>query len=532
MSHPKEDTYSIYKILSEGDNETIIKILQTNKNLFYSYGPLSSKLHHFIRYDKRFTDIELIIAALECDAGLFKYAPDIVKNDKEKVLKLSDKEYVFPHISDMLRNDEEVVEAFMTSSHNLNCKDVEKLEFKYASSRLRDNEIFVLKLIKVRNVLYHASDRLKNEKNILRAFVEICPHNFAFASSSLQNDKEFVLELSKYPDIFYRVSATLKDDEQVALAFITNPFNENVVSQYLYDISNRLRQNKDFNLKLCDTCIKLGNLPEILRSDKDIVREYVLINHKQIIFASDRLKNDKEFMIELIINNGCVFNYVLRLLKIDKDVFNAALNSKNPAYNILENIPEETYDKQDVLRLVAQSGRILKYAPITFKDDIDTVMVAVKKDGWALYYASQSLKRNKVVFNTALKSVIELIGKSGFDTYRMYNDDRSLSYSCDGRRSEKKYKSDRNKSVKELGIFKFDYIHSHITEVLKTFDHFYVFLYGTIKSNSPVNKLKIHGKHHAIKFLKHIADFVGVIHGPGVITYRNAFTKLLLSTSN
>lgn len=533
MSYPKEDPYHILNTLRKGDKEIIIKTLQTNKKFFYTYGALSSDLHHLIRYDKRFTDIDVIIAALECDLGLFQYAPDKVKNDKEKVLKLYDREFVFQYISEILKDDEEVVLKFATNSRDLKCEYInrEKMEVKYASTRLKDNKDFVLKLIKIPHVLYHVSDRLKNDKDLIRAFVEINSHDFIFASSSLKNDKEFVLELSKYPNILDEVSKTLKDDESVALAFLTNPSNKECIFQYLYKISNRLRENKYFNLKLRKTCIKLGHLSVILRDDKDIVREWVMKNHKQIIFASDRLKNDKEFMIEMIINYGDVFNFVSHVLKTDKDVIYAALNSNNPAYNVLENIPEETYNKQDVLRLVSQCGRILKYAPDKFKNDIDIVLTSVEKDGWALNYASSSLKRNKVVFTTALKSVIKSIENSGFDTYRMYNDNRSLLYSDDDKRFEKKYKSDRKKSVKELGIFKFDYIHCHIREVLKTFDHFYVFLYGTIKRECLLQKLKKHGQHHSIKFLKYIADFVGITYGPKIITYRNALSKLLLSNS-
>ena len=67
--------------------------------------------------------------------------------------------------------------------------------------------------------------------------------------------------------------------------------------------------------------------------------------------------------------------------------------------------------------------------------------------------------------------------------------------------------------------------------MLKTFDHFYAFLYGTIKKECMIHTLKNHGSHYVIKFMRQIADFVGVIHGPEIITYRNALSKLLLSKS-
>ena len=49
-------------------------------------------------------------------------------------------------------------------------------------------------------------------------------------------------------------------------------------------------------------------------------------------------------------------------------------------------------DKPEVLAAVAQNGWALKYASKTLRGDRDVALVAVTQDGYALEYASEELQ--------------------------------------------------------------------------------------------------------------------------------------------
>lgn len=90
-------------------------------------------------------------------------------------------------------------------------------------------------------------------------------------------------------------------------------------------------------------------------------------NGSPLQFASDRLKNDKEIVLEAVKANGYALQFASDELKSDKEI---------------------------VLKAVKESGYALKYASDELKNDIEIVLEAVKENGYALKYASDELKAN------------------------------------------------------------------------------------------------------------------------------------------
>ena len=61
-------------------------------------------------------------------------------------------------------------------------------------------------------------------------------------------------------------------------------------------------------------------------------------------------------------------------------------------------------DKKEVLKLVQQDGRDLKYASKKLRNDKDVVMTAVHQAGTALQFASKKLRNDKEIALAALQS--------------------------------------------------------------------------------------------------------------------------------
>jgi len=508
MSEPTEN--HLQDILKSVDISTILSLIKSN-------GCVLNEIPGFLEGKEINDNINVILFAMEHDLKSFKYASSRLKNDKKTLLELSNKPFVLEYASNILKDDKEVVLAHTINSHLLRHHryyDLNNFPFNFASDNLKDDKEFVIELKEIPHVFEYVSDRLKKDEEIIREFVMVNPHNFYFISPILKNNKDFVLGFSNYPDVFEYVSNSLRDDETVAIEFIKSKLITNerdIIKQFNY-LSKRLRENKDFVLKFCGSCTILQRLGLILRDDEDIVYACIMKNYRQINHASIRLKTNKNFIIPLINKYGGIIDYLTYTINYtllnDEDIIYAALNSEFPSCNILYILRQHTNinNKENVLSLVSKCGRILKYAPESLKNDYDVVFAAVINDGRAIHHASLSLQTNKVVFNSAITSVIKSIETSGFNSCQMYNDEEP---------------------IKELGIFTYDYIFCHVSNVLKTYDYFYVFLYGTIKCQSLPHKLKFNGPHFKIKFTRLIADFLGVVHGPKIITYRNAFKNLV-----
>ena len=92
---------------------------------------------------------------------------------------------------------------------------------------------------------------------------------------------------------------------------------------------------------------------------------------------SEDLKNDKEFAIRLIKNNGETLEFLSCQLQDDEEL---------------------------VMSAVKQNGGALKFASQRLKDNKEIVLQAVKDKGYTLQWASDRLKGNKEVVLEACKN--------------------------------------------------------------------------------------------------------------------------------
>ena len=199
---------------------------------------------------------------------------------------------------------------------------------------------------------------------------------------------------------------------------------------------------------------------------------------------------NKEFMLKVVSNNGKLLCYASVGLKSDKDVVYAALNNDGFA---LRYVPLKLKSDIDVVRIaVLQNGMALKYASIEMKADIEIVWLAVKQNRDAFKYASIELKMQKNLIlpfrNNCITNIItETINKSNTNlTYRRYI-----------RSNIKKY------------------YNKNIFNIIR---HLYSIKYFLIGSNNqnPIlksNLLKIHshGQYHAIKFKRQILSYLSMM---------------------
>lgn len=154
-----------------------------------------------------------------------------------------------------------------------------------------------------------------------------------------------------------------------------------------------LREDKEITLKVVK---KIGTFLEYaserLKNDREVVMTAItseaeglispweILNGKALLFASDELRSDREFMIEVLQKNPNALEYATDELKNDKDI---------------------------VTEVVESCGFALKYASDELKNDKEVVLKAVKNNGVALEFASERLRDDKEIIIEAWRSLRE-----------------------------------------------------------------------------------------------------------------------------
>ena len=163
------------------------------------------------------------------------------------------------------------------------------------------------------DVLKSLPDELKNNKDVMKKAFIFDKKSFKNVSPGLKNNKDFVLDIidtipkkqpnnsnikeinNRYKEIFENIPVDLKNDED----FFDKVFQKKKI-YLIYYASDDLKNNKDFVMKV------------------------VKNNGLALQYASSILKNDKDFVMKLVENNQKVYNKISEELKNDKDIRAAA----------------------------------------------------------------------------------------------------------------------------------------------------------------------------------------------------------------
>lgn len=138
------------------------------------------------------------------------------------------------------------------------------------------------------------------------------------------------------------------------------------------------------------------------KGDRELLQLAAKNDYLSFAFASDDLKNDKEFVMGLVaeVDGRCLMS-ASDILKCDIDVVLAAVKHNGGALQWAGG--PANAERQVVTEAITNNGLSLQFANGSFNEERDMVMLAVTSDGNALEYASDSLKADKEVVMVAIK---------------------------------------------------------------------------------------------------------------------------------
>jgi len=166
-------------------------------------------------------------------------------------------------------------------------------------------------------------------------------------------------------------------------------------------VSNNTFNNIALDLQNGDEEV-VKNLPSCFKDQKKLFFKLALLNPEQIQYASDPLRNDKNFIRRLIKINPESLKYVSDKIKNDKIFMKGAIFLYRDALRYASKSLQD--NKIFMKQMIKKDSRNYIFASPRIKAITDYAKIALNDNGMLLIYAPDSVRNNKDLVRTAFKS--------------------------------------------------------------------------------------------------------------------------------
>lgn len=343
-------------------------------------------------------------------------------------------------IPDILLNDRDV--AILLTKKQLHSMD-------FLSFNLRDDEEFINEIAQVNgHILKYASTRIKNIDYILENAISATPDSLQFVPENKKNidlcdfalfnndkrfpevwqyipeylNKEWYMKSigKKVPQIYQYIDEKIKEDIN-----FTNSFLEN--SDILEFAPNSIKDNSDCIELACANRIndKHGRwynfkfASDRLKNDPDFVWKIIKNDPNQLFFCGNQIKNDINIALKIHSPNSPhakknILEFFNEKVKKNEAVAMSALKfDSNSAIHISHKLKN---NKEFLMNYIEQpefKSNVLQYFSIELRNDYEIMFKATKKNSSSLIFLGNNLK-----FSTKfLKDITENIETDVFNIY-------------------------------------------------------------------------------------------------------------------
>lgn len=180
-------------------------------------------------------------------------------------------------------------------------------------------------------------EKWRGDKELALEAIRQLPHNYYYLSKDLKKDRIIGLNtILSNGMLFGSLSEDLRRDKEIAfIACESHPFNVKYVSE-------ELKKDKDlFFLLVRKNYWGISYFSEELVNDKDIVEEAMKINVNIFHFLSSSLKFDKKFLIDMIQKFNIKLKDIPEIMRSNTDVIKCAIQKD---YKNFIQIPKKIYE--------------------------------------------------------------------------------------------------------------------------------------------------------------------------------------------
>lgn len=296
-------------------------------------------------------DIELLKAAYKSNCYAFGDDP---KLQKYKKLVVQDRDFIIANIREKPKYWDVAIEPEYADDEEIVTLAMEKSMMAYidASERLRDREDLARKAVVYDGeYLEYISERLRSDRCFIESIIKENPSALEYVKEEFASDRDIVrLAVEEEPECFDYAADILKDDEDfiktlcASSSMILEYASERIrdsesVFHYAYQLPNRfgdeisfaserLRDDKEFVMELLTNITDeeedieiLEYLSERLQDDEEVVAACVMLNTDEFEYASERLQFNAGFALTLMMNMELdIYDMLPEEVQADKEI--------------------------------------------------------------------------------------------------------------------------------------------------------------------------------------------------------------------
>jgi hypothetical protein len=264
-------------------------------------------------------------------------------------------------LSDRLKNDKQIAMAVVEENGSM---------LKLIPNKFTDDEDIVLEALKddYEILTEYISDRLKNLKHIVKAILNTNGCYLKKTLSEFKKDKELVLAAIKNSNTaLYYADKELQNDQDCKHAYIARKQYEESIETWAEEKLSLKPDEEQFYL-----------FPWSFNDKQFLLENAWRLSPLQFMKISDELLDDKQFVIEMISQNGILIQHIKYEFQSDIDVLSAAV--KNLFY-ILGYVDNKIRYNVDIIeKLIDVEFRIFDTVPYEVLKNKNIAMKFISAD--------------------------------------------------------------------------------------------------------------------------------------------------------
>jgi tetratricopeptide (TPR) repeat protein len=159
--------------------------------------------------------------------------------------------------------------------------------------------------------------------------------------------------------------------------------------------ANSLKNNREFLIEAVkQNGMALGQIDSLdpMKDDREIVLNAVKQNGMAYCLVGKRYRYDREIILEAVKSNGMTLMHIGLAIQ-DREIVLEAVKQNGNALEYAD--ASFKNDREIVLEAVKSKGEAFRYADIVLKSEPDFILEAIKLNGMVIQYADDSIKKNR-----------------------------------------------------------------------------------------------------------------------------------------
>ncbi|CAB9523686.1 expressed unknown protein [Seminavis robusta] len=285
----------------------------------------------------------------------------------------------------------------------------------YRYPQLQDDEKFIRSAIRNENlcraVMEWATPRFRSDPVVIKRLMKRCWQIIEFVNPDLLADRDFLMETFDYGcglTLQFASPEILSDKQCVLLASFRYG------SQQLHFASPELRDDPEVMLAATKASLSaIEFASDRLKCDRQFVLEAVMLRREQFAawsnlphaleFVDESFRHDYEIAMEAVKQNCMALDLLPEKFRADRHLVMAAVQA-SPYPWCLQWAAEPLNDDEEIVMAAVEScGGSLEFASERLKASRDIVLVAVRQDPRSIQFAADQLKANRKVVLMSLR---------------------------------------------------------------------------------------------------------------------------------